>query len=251
MSHPVKLHSERLGVTGHPVLLLHGWGQTLESLKPLGQLLANSAQVHLLDLPGFGLSGHPDGVWDTFTYADRLVAYLDDNKIDVVDLVGHSFGGKIAMCFAARYPERVRKLVLMGTSGIKRRRSAAQRCRMQAIRWGGKGLKAVDALLGTSFFKKQFAERFGSVDYKQAGAMRPILVKSVNEDLTESIKTIHVPTLMLWGEQDIETPPEVAKRIHALLPQSKLHLFPGKGHMVFQDAGYHLCASYINPFLKL
>lgn len=250
MVHQIHLHAERLGTTGPHLIILHGWGLSLESLKPLGNLLAHSFQVHLIDLPGFGKSGHPNGVWDTFDYAKRIVHYMDQQKIDRAHILGHSFGGKTGICLASKHPERVDKLILIAASGLRHKRLFRERCRFQALRWLAKGCKHADSLLGSHFFKEYFIPRFGSIDYRKAGPMRSILVKSVNEDLTTSIASIKSPTLLLWGEQDKETPPEMAHRIHSLIPHSKLFLFPGKGHLVYEDAGGHLCAAYILPFLE-
>ncbi len=244
------LHVERIRGAGPALVMLHGWGTSLEALRPLALLLAPEADIHLIDLPGFGKSPFPGAIWDSFQYAERIVAYLDEHQIKQATFLGHSFGGKVSLSLASRYPDRVSKLIVMAASGMKRRRSFPQRCRLQAIRWLGKGLKSVDALCGTTFFPQHFAPRFGSADYKNAGVMRPVLVKSVNEDLSQPISTITAPTLMLWGANDTETPSEVAQRMHALIPGSQLLIFPGKGHWLYEDVGCHLCAYYCVPFLR-
>lgn len=243
------LHVEQLGNSGFPLLLLHGWGRNSSDLQSLGACLSHSSQVHLVDLPGFGQSSPPDAVWDSFQYADRIIAYLNEQGIDQIDILGHSFGGKVAASLASKYPNRVRKLVLMASSGLKRKRTIREQCRLQGIRWIGKMVKFADSFLKTQYFKERFAARFGSADYKNAGAMRSILVKSVNEDLTAHIQSIKAPTLLLWGEKDGETPPEVAQRFHQAISHSQLHLFPGKDHYLYNECGAHLCASYILPFL--
>lgn len=249
------LHTERLvnqGSDKTPLIMLHGWGVTLESLKPLGQLLSPYTDVHLIDLPGFGQSPAPDTIWDSFQYADRIIAYLNENQIDQIDLLGHSFGGKVSLSLASRYPDRVRHLILMAASGMRRRRTFPQRCRLHAIKWLGKSIKKIDSLFGTSLFAQRFSSRFGSADYKAAdSAMRPILVRSVNEDLSEQISTITAPTVMLWGDQDNETPVEVAQRMHKLIRNSHLIIIPGKGHWLYQDVGCHLCAHHILSALKM
>lgn len=242
------LHVEQIGEKGYPLVMLHGWGQSVDSLKPLGELLSGS-HVHLIDLPGFGQSELPDGVWNSFQYADRIIAYLDAESIKSVDVLGHSFGGKVALSLAYRYPERIRKLVLLNSAGLKRERSLWELIRFQTIRYLGKITKIVDKLTGTQLFKDKFVPRFGSLDYQRAGPMKSILVKSVNEDLTSEIAAIQSPTLILWGEHDNETPLETGYRFNKLIKNSELIVFPGKGHQVFQDVGAHLCASYIVPFL--
>src|SRR5947209_4810083 len=114
------IHVEQIGDKGNPLMMLHGWGHNLEALKPLGQHLAHHSKVYLVDLPGFGRSPMPNEVWDTFQYADALVRYMDEIGIKKTDLLGHSFGGKVALCLAIRYPHRVRNLVIMSASGLRR-----------------------------------------------------------------------------------------------------------------------------------
>jgi len=250
MINTTHLNVERIGEGNTPLLMLHGWGHSLHSLKPLGSLLSSVADIHLIDLPGFGLSEHPQDVWDSFHYADRIISYLDNLGIARIDLLGHSFGGKVAMSLAHKYPERVHRLILLAAQGIPRKRTFKEKCRLQSIKWMGKGIKRVDRLLKTNFFKDKFSSKFGSPDYVNAGHMRPILVKSVNENMTSYIANIKTPSLLLWGEQDDATPAEVARRLKKLLTNSQLFLFPGKGHLLFEDGGAHLCASYILSFLN-
>lgn len=245
------LHVDQLNETGHPLLILHGWGNSSESLKPLGELLTRQSQVHLVDLPGFGKSKAPTKVWSAFHYAEQLIAYLDEQKMEKTDLLGHSFGGKIAMCLAARYPDRVRRLVVLSSSGLKRKRSLLQRLRFKFLKWSGKGVKCLDRTFQTHLFQTYFVPRFGSADYQKAqGILKSILVYSVNEDISPTAISISTPTLILWGENDAETPIEMAYQLHGLIKRSKLLVLPCKGHHPFQGVGSHLCAYYILPFLE-
>jgi pimeloyl-ACP methyl ester carboxylesterase len=245
------MHVEKMGKeTGSPLFLLHGWDQTHEKLRPLGELISSHSPTYLVDLPGFGKSGLPDGVWSSFDYADRLISYMDEYNISKADFLGHSFGGKIAMSLALRFPERVRRLVLLSPSGLLRQRSFLNRCRFQGIKWTGKALKLWDRTVGSRLFTTYFVPRFGSADYLKAGVLRPILVRSVNEDLSRQIPKIDKPTLILWGEKDSETPLDMAYRLHSLISDSSLLIFPHKGHQLFQEVGAHLCAYHIIPFLS-
>lgn len=243
------LHTEKISNDGTALIVLHGWNHNLDTLKPIAQHLTSIAQIHLVDLPGFGKSPIPNTVWDTFQYADRMIAYMDSKGILQADFLGHSFGGKIALCLAIRYPHRIRRLILLSASGLKRKRLLWERCRFTALRWCGKGIKFADKFTKRDFYGNFFINRFGSTDYKQAGALRPILVKTVNDDLSLQLPSIQASTLMLWGDQDTETPPEIAYRMHSLIPKSQLLIFPGKGHYLYEDCGSHLCSFYIKKFL--
>jgi pimeloyl-ACP methyl ester carboxylesterase len=246
-----KLHTERVGDSdASPLLMLHGWGQSLEKLRPLASLLQRDTSPHLIDLPGFGLSTAPDSSWNTFDYADCLVRYMDVQKLERVAVLGHSFGGKVAMSMAMRYPHRLSALILISSSGLRRRRCFRDKCRGAMIQVTGKLIKRIDSFFRTTFYKRVFIPRFASTDYQQAGIMRPILVRSVNECFEELLKKIDTPTLILWGKEDQETPPEIAYRLQRGIREAQLLMLPYKQHEPFRDVGAHLCAYYIRRFLK-
>lgn len=231
--------------------MLHGWGCSSEMLHPLAALMTDKAHSLLVDLPGFGRSEAPQGVWSAFDYADALVAYMNETGLAKIDLLGHSFGGKVAMSLAIRYPERLGKLVLICPAGLKRRYSFVDNCRFSAIRMTGKLIKLIDRTCHTTYHSQYFSPRFGSKDYLNAtGIVRSILVKSVNEDYTHFLSKISTPTLILSAEHDNVTPPETAQRLHQGIRTSRLYVFPEKDHYPFQDVGAHLCAHYIKEFLN-
>lgn len=244
----VHLNLVRLGNQGNPILLLHGWGQTLESLQPLAELLAESSQVHLIDLPGFGKSAMPAGDWDTNQYADRLLKYMDENGLAKVDLLGHSFGGRVSIRIASQHPHRVNHLILINSGGLQRQRTLIQQVKGKLIKWL-RLLLSIIPFYG-SRLKEWHSDRFGSRDYKNAGKLRGTLVKTVNEDLTEAASRIQAPTLLIWGEEDTETPIEMGYRYNQLIPNAKLIALPGRDHFLFRNEGAHLCAYYVLKFLQ-
>lgn len=244
------MHTEIIGTGNRHIVLLHGWGHSLDSLRQLGSLLALRYRVHLIDLPGFGKSPAPESTWNSFDYADALAKYLKEQGIERACLCGHSFGGKVAFSFASRYPEQTDKLILIAASGLKPCRPFLPRLRTAALRVGAKLYKTIDALWGSKLFETEFIPRFGSADYKQAGSLRSILVQSVNEDLSAALKEVQCKTLLLWGGKDKESPLEIGKRMHALIRNSSLLVFPDKGHALPLDVGSQLCMRYIAPFLE-
>jgi len=242
---------------GSPTLvLLHGWGRSLLALRPLGELLATRCRVVLLDLPGFGLSPLPEGAsndgggWGTFDYSERVKRYLGQAGISSAVLIGHSFGGRLSVQLASRYPDLAKGLVLIGSHGLKRKRAPIEDLKLKAIRTLGSIAKKIDGAVGTRIFAHYFAPRFGSADYKAAGELRKTLVKTVNEDLSAEASSIKAPTLLLWGEEDTQTPLDLANSFRALINDSELHVFPNKGHEPFSDVGAHLIAAYIEDFLN-
>lgn len=250
------IYSETLGSQGPTLVLLHGWGRSLEAVRQLGELLAQEHRVVILDLPGFGRSPLPfpasneGGGWGTLEYSERVKQFLDQSGISECILLGHSFGGRLSVRLASKYPDCVKGLILVGSHGLKRKRPLKEEIRVRWIRSLSKTAKAIDGMIGTRIFAHYLAPRFGSRDYNAAGDLRKTLVKTVNEDLTEQAASIRIPTLLLWGENDMETPLDLARSFNSLIQDSQLHIFPNKGHEPFADVGSHLLAQYITTFLS-
>lgn len=255
------IHAEVLGAK-HPgassfptIVMLHGWGRSLEALRPLGEILARDSRVVLIDLPGFGRSPLPHGAsndgggWGTLEYSERVKAFLDESGIKEFILVGHSFGGRVSLHIASKYPAATKGVILIGSHGLTRKRAFKDELRVRGIKTLVSIAKSIDGLTGTRLFAHYLAPKFGSRDYKAAGDLRKTLVKTVNEDLSAQAGSIKAPTLLLWGERDQETPLDLAYNFHRLISDSKLHVFPNKGHEPFADVGSHLLAQYITNFL--
>ncbi len=250
------IYSETLSSHGPTIVLLHGWGRSLDAVRQLGELLAQNGRVVLLDLPGFGRSPLPypasneGGGWGTLEYSERVKEFLDQSGITECILLGHSFGGRISVRLASKHPDLVKGLILIGSHGLKRTRRLKDEARVRWIRAITKTTKALDGLTGTRLFARYLAPHFGSRDYNAAGDLRRTLVKTVNEDLTVQASSIKAPTLLLWGANDTETPVDLAQSFHRLITNSELHIFPNKGHEPFTDVGSHLLAQYIDQFLS-
>jgi pimeloyl-ACP methyl ester carboxylesterase len=231
-----------------PLLILHGWGQDLEAMRPLGERLAWHRQVHLLDLPGFGRSPWSGENWDTRDYARCVLAYLDHVGLAQIDLLGHSFGGRIGLRVASEWPARLHRLVLMNAAGLPRRRTLQQRLRVWAIRTLGRGFRLLPATWSTTLLAWH-RQRYGSRDYQSAGVLRGTFVKVVNEDQTANAARIKAPTLVLWGGRDQETPVEMAQRFGRLIPHAEVVVLPEQDHFPFAGSGVHACTQIIGDFL--
>lgn len=234
---------------GDPVVLLHGWGTASQSLAPLCGALADSFRVLVVDLPGFGWSQAPPVAWGSADYAEHVERLMQETGMAGAALVGHSFGGRIAIRLAAKQPARVSRLVLVANPGIRPRRRAGYYVRVGAVKlarwffslpgWGATGQRMISKVSG----------RFGSRDYRAAGQMRPTLVKVVNEDLTPLFPAVQVPTLILWGDRDQEVPLSAMEVMAARIPRARLVVFEGAGHFPFLDMPDEFCRT-VNEFLR-
>jgi pimeloyl-ACP methyl ester carboxylesterase len=232
------------------MVFLHGWGGSRESLRGIGTLFQDTHVVHLIDLPGFGDAPPPPADWDTIRCTDLVERYLLDRVPGPVILVGHSFGGRIALRLAARQLAQVRGLIMMGVPGLPQPRFSRARLRGSVLRMLRRLLVACRPITGSRLVDWH-TRTFASKDYLAAGALRPLLVRAVNEDLTESARAVSCPTLLLWGANDAETPVWLAYRYRTLIAdRATLELLPHKDHHLYAGTGAHLCAFKIRQWLS-
>ncbi len=230
-------------------VVLHGWGANLETVVPIINILKDSFRVVSLDSPGFGLSEDPSRVYGTEDYADFTVKFLQELGIENADFLGHSFGGKTITVIAAKYPNLVKRAVLIDASGVLPKRELQYYFKVYSF----KLLKFLYTRL--LFWKdrekslEKFYKKFGSEDYKAAqGIMRKSFVKVVNESTTEFFKDINAETLLIWGENDEDTPLYMAKEFESGIKNSGLVILKG-GHYSYLD-DYGTFSAVINSFLR-
>jgi pimeloyl-ACP methyl ester carboxylesterase len=231
------------------LVFLHGWRLNRESLRGIGILFQNACRVHLIDLPGFGDLPAPPSDWDTIKYADLVQAYLSAHVSGPVFLVGHSFGGRVALRLAARRLPDIAGLVLMAVPGLPARGYSRARLRRSGIRALRRVLTSMRGLTGPGPLAWH-TRRYGSRDYLAAGELRSVFLKVVNEDLTESARATVCPVLLLYGLDDTETPADLAFRYAALMDgRATIDVLPHKDHHLYAGTGAHLCAFKIREWL--
>ncbi|PIE86068.1 MAG: alpha/beta hydrolase [Bacteroidia bacterium] len=219
---------------GKAVLLLHGWGCDLHIFDRLHAYLSQWFRVFSLDFPGFGKSDEPSEVWGIEKYTQLLEAFVADLHIENPLLLGHSFGGRVAILFASR--NKVNKTILVDSAGVKPKRSLKYYTKVYAY----KSVKKIGALPGIKNLLHDYLESYkqkaGSADYRNASPrMKQILVKVVNEDLQDEMPKIKSPTLLIWGENDEATPVNHAKIMEKRIPDSGLAVLKACGHYSFLE----------------
>jgi pimeloyl-ACP methyl ester carboxylesterase len=219
--------------SGEPVLVLHGWGAKIEAVAPIVGALSVGRAVYAPDLPGFGETGLPPEPWGIADYTRWTLALLDHLGLDRVSIIGHSNGGRIAIYLASHHPQRVEKLILVDSAGIRPKRGLKYYRRVGLA----KAAKHVGPRLGPAGrrLQQRVAARVASSDYASAGALRPTFVKIVNEDLTSLLPKISAPTLLVWGAQDTSTPLADGRTMERLIPDAGLVVFDNAGHFSYLD----------------
>lgn len=232
------------------LVFLHGWGLNRDSLRGIAILFQQAFRIHLIDLPGFGDAPAPPSDWGTTQYADLVERYLTERVSGTVILIGHSFGGRVSVRLAARNLPQLSGVVLIGAPGLPAQRWTRARLRREVIRWLRRVLNAVRPVTGPAPLAWH-TRRYGSKDYLAAGELRQVLVKTVTEDLTDSVRHSSCPFLLIYGTDDTETPPWLGFRYRDLMAgRATLDLLPHKDHHMYSGTGAHLCAFKIRQWLE-
>lgn len=234
----LRIYYEKDG-EGEAILCLHGWGGRTESLRPICNILKGMFTIYSLDLPGFGRSFLPPFSWQTSDYGLFIKAFLEHFKIQRPDIIGHSFGGKIALWIAANYPDLIKRLVLISPSGLKKKRRLGYYFKV----FIGKIAKGLPFNL-----KDMIYEKIGSDDYKASGRMKPTLLKVLKEDFRPLLSKILAKTLIIWGENDKETPLYQGKIMEKEIKDAKLEIIKDSGHFCYLEKPQYV-SSIIFDFL--
>jgi pimeloyl-ACP methyl ester carboxylesterase len=236
--------------SGRPLLFLHGWGVSSGLFAPILDALQEGHRLIVPDLPGFGATPEPDVPWSVHEYAAWCSALLDRLGVETCDLIGHSNGGRIGIVMAATYPGRVRRMVLAGSAGIRPRRTVRAVARVRFY----KALRMVErSVLIPAALRRaagRNADQRGSADYRAvSGVMRGTLVRIVNEDLRTLLPHLDLPVLLVWGDQDTETPLDDGRLMERLIPDAGLVMFEGAGHYAYLEQPGRFCR-IVEVFLR-
>lgn len=213
--------ADRVGKEPARVLALHGWGRSGADFSRVLEGL-DALAIHL---PGHGPTPPPPAAWGSVEYADHLAEALVGTGPYLV--VGHSFGGRVAVRLAARHPELVSSLVLTGVPLVRASAPPRPALRVRLL----KRLRAVGVVPASVVERAR--RNAGSADYRAAqGVMRDVLVRLVNEDYREDLEALHLPVAMVWGELDDAAPVAGARLAAGLVAGARLEVVPAEGHLL-------------------
>lgn len=227
---------------GPPLLILHGWGSNSRVMEPLAKAMAKLRTCYLIDLPGFGKTVEPPKAWSVDDYVDLTEQFIRDTFDEPIDLLVHSFGGRITLKLCARPAgkELIGKVLITGGAGMKPKRKPSYFVK----KYTAKLLKAPFLLLPSPLKEKALArlrgtalwKKLGSKDYAQlSGVMRETFVKVVTEYLEPCLPQIPHEILLLWGKDDTAAPLYQAQRMKKGIKRAALVVIEGAGHYAFLD----------------
>ena len=207
------------------LVLLHGWNQNIEMMMPIGETFFDRYNVLIIDLPGFGKSSEPEYSWTVYEYADCVKQMVDDLGLDKIILMGHSFGGRVGLIYASIY--EVYKLVCFASPYCKELNKLPLKTKIY------KSLKNISCLKWIANIMKNY---IGSTDYKNATeVMRGVLVQSINIEMTEDVKKIKAPTLLIWGSLDTAVPLKRAYELESLIENAGVVVYEGATHYAYLE----------------
>lgn len=194
-------------------LFLHGWGCNQNYMLPISNLKNSSSLI--IDLPGFGKSKPLSTPYELDDYVEDILLFLLENNITVTHIVAHSFGSKIAIKLAKTL--KIKGLILIGPSIYHKVRGPRYYIKVLLYKII-KHFKCLD----------KFSKSMGSKDYK---SLDPIMKKTmsniINESLENQIKTLTIPTLLIFGNKDKITPIYLGKKIKRKIKDCELIILNG------------------------
>ena len=234
---------------GTPVILLHGWLCSLDTMKPIANVLQNF-KVYNVDLPGFGKSDMPQKPFNTNDFGDFLDGFIKELEIENPIMIGHSNGGRTIINYAGRNLGKIKKIILIDSAGIKPKRKLSYYIKVYTFKTLKKFLGIFPDVEMFNNIRERVLGKFGSSDYKNSSeVLRRTMSIIINEDQTEILKNIKAPTLLLWGENDEDTPIRDGNIMEENIKDSSLIEIKGAGHFSYLDS-YNQCMEIIKNFLK-
>lgn len=221
----VKVHYIRYGnKDGKTLVFLHGWGQNIEMMKRLADNFQNN-DVIIVDFPGHGRSEEPKEVWTLYDFTEMIHELLKSLDVENPILIGHSFGGKVSLIYASKY--NIDRLILFGSPFKTKKNPNSLKVKFL------KKMKNAPVMKNFAEFAKK---HMGSEDYRNASSvMRDILVKHVNEDITQLVKRIKCPTIIIWGDNDKAVPLEDAYELSSFIKDSAVIVYDGCTHYAYLE----------------
>ncbi len=236
-----------------PIVLLHGWVKDCEKYLPLDKYFLEDQKycIFIPDMPGFGKSEEPKEAWNLDNYVvftDKFIEGMRRQHFNTpsskIIIIGHSFGGMIAIKYVTKYSKKVSSLILTGAAGIRHKSTIKQKIFFILAKAG----KTLFSLPGISYLQKPAQKILYKIarvkDYYGASPrMKEIMKNILVQDITSYLKEIKIETLLVWGRLDKTTPLSDGKIMNQKIENSKL--------VIIDDANHSLPYQRPKEFIKI
>ncbi|HEX5455750.1 MAG TPA: alpha/beta hydrolase [Candidatus Saccharimonadales bacterium] len=232
---------------GKVILFLHGWADESSNFKALASVFSDNYRCIIIDLPGFGGSEIPKEPLYLPDFSRKVAKFLVKIRTRPYAVIGHSNGGAIAINAISGNEISPKKLVLLASSGIR----SGQSFKKTALKLLAKPAKASLIMVPAGKrkgLKRKLYARIGS-DYMVAENMKDTFKHIVSYDISADAASLDLPVLLIYGEADKTTPPQMGRRLKEIIKSSRLETIPGAGHFIHLDKKDEV-AGLIKGFLK-
>lgn len=222
------------GGSGQKILLLHGWGSNSEKYRAGFEIFPeNVGEIFIPDLPCFGATNCPPKAWSVSDYVEWVKKFITAANIDNFILIGHSFGGRIAIKFSAENPKNLKGTIFYSAAGVTPTKKLKKTIFLPIAKIGKIFFKIIKSNSASNLAKKALYKTAGAKDYNAANPERKeIMKKVIPENLESYLEKINVPVVILWGDSDKETPPSDAEIIKKGIKNSQTIIVDGAGHAI-------------------
>ncbi len=217
----------------YPILILHGWNLDCSKYTSLkNELSKYGFKVYVPDLPGFGKT-KIDRTYNLADYEDFVISYLKAKKLPKVNLIGHSFGGRISLRLSANHRDKINSLILTGVPGFKPVTPFHVLSFLLLAKLGRLIFRLPVLSAGRQIAQKYLYKAALSIDYYQTNIeLKKTFQNVVKEQLTGFMEKIQLPVLLIWGSDDKIVPLTVAEKMHKLINNCRLEVITGARHGV-------------------
>ncbi len=243
------MYYEKHGNGDKTLLILPGWGNTRNTFRMMIDYFKDKYTIYIVDYPGFGKSVFPNRDLTIYDYANIIRDFMTDEDITNPIIITHSFGGRISTLISGYYKDKVDKLIMIDTAGIKHKKGLFKYLKQLLYKFLKK-IKFIIPKRKRSLYLKRLINIFGSSDYKNLDKYMYNSFKNiVNEDLSYYLKCIDVKTLIIWGNLDKDTPLKDGKITQKKIRNSSLVILPKGSHFSYLNYP-NLVNKLIEEFLK-
>lgn len=208
------------------VVFLHGWGMDGGCFDSFLDKLKNLSNTLTLDFFGFGKSSNPINYFDTYEYAYHIYILLQKLGIKKVVLVGHSFGGRIALLLSSIFNIEIKEQILTSSAGINTFNLFKE---IKILKY-----KLCKKLVKSGLVNNKILRKFGSDDYKNCNdILRAVFVKVVRQDLQKLLRFIDTKTKLVWDKKDDTTPYKICKILNKQLKNSTIEIYKTGKHFAY------------------
>lgn len=229
----ITFYYEKYGTSNQTILILPGWGNTRETFRYMINAFKDDYTIYILDYPGLGKSPIPTKDLTIYDYTELIIEFMRDQNIKNPIVIAHSFGGRITALLSGYYKIKLNKLILIDIAGIKPKKKMKTILKEKVYKFLKKIIKLLPNLHQETY-RQKLLQLFGSNDYSSLPqGMHQTFKNIINEDLTHHFKEIKNETLLLWGNEDFDTPLKDAYKIKNMIQNSALIILKNAQHFSY------------------